>query len=103
MSFERLEKVVGYAGFAAMVAAYSFFGIITSIRVAGICLIVSGVLSVTKRAIPVGWEGQPPSFFMTGSVAVVAGVLIASLGATLVMFPSQVACFFWWKDLPFCH
>ena len=97
------EKIAGYVGLAVVVVADLFFGIIAAIRVAGICCMASGVFWMTMRSIPVGWEGQPPSFLMAGSAALAFGFAMLVGGAVLVVFSSEVACFLGWQDMSRCQ
>ena len=92
MSFERFEQIAGYIGFAAIVAASLLFGIVAGVRVAGLGCIVSGVIWAVRRSIPVGWEGRPPSYFVTGFLALIVGMAIVLLGIALMALPSPVAC-----------
>ena len=102
MSFERFEQIVGYIGFAAAIAAHFLFDIVASVRVVGLGCIVSGVIWVVRRSIPMGWEGQPPSFYVTAIPALVVGVAMAVLGVALVAFSSRTACSLGWQDAALC-
>jgi hypothetical protein len=92
MSLDRIEQIAGYIGFAAIVATSLLFGIVAGVRVAGLGCIVSGAIWAVRRSIPVGWEGRPPSYSITGFLALMVGMAMAGLGLALVAFPSQVAC-----------
>ena len=102
MSFERFEKIAGYIFFAAIIAAHFLFGIVVSVRVAGIGCIVTGTLWAIRRSIPMGWEGQPPSFYVTAVPALVVGVAMAVLGVALVVYSSRTACLLGWRDAALC-
>ena|SRR5882672_65994 len=102
MSLDRIERIAGYVGFAAIVAADLLFGIVAAVRLAGLGCMVTGVIWVVRRSIPVGWEGKPPSYFIAGFPALMVGMAIVLLGIALVAFSSQAACMFGWKNEAGC-
>ncbi|MGB4065079.1 MAG: hypothetical protein WBK19_14740 [Azonexus sp.] len=61
-------------------------------EVAGLILVVVGLHWVVKRNIPVGLEGRPPSFYLIGKWAVLAGLVAILAGLVLVFdLPKQIA------------
>jgi hypothetical protein len=92
MSLDRIERIAGYVCFAASIAALELFGTAAGVRMAGLGFIVGGVIWAVRREIPVGWEGRPPSYFVTGFLSLMVGMAMVLLGIALVALPSQVAC-----------
>jgi len=57
-------------------------------QIAGLLLLGVGVFWIVRRKVPVGVEGSPPSYFLTGRKAVIAGAVAIAIGiAFLVGLP----------------
>lgn len=60
-------------------------------QVAGVIIIIVGIVWCIKRTVPVGIEGRPPSFYVEGKWAIVLGALAIILGLFLVAdVPTQI-------------
>ena len=94
MSRKIIEMVVGTFFFVAFIGTDLLFGITAAVRVLGVACAVEGAICIIGRSIPVGFEGRPPSFFLVGAGAVIAGVVLVGLGVVLLLFPEQAGCFF---------
>jgi hypothetical protein len=93
---EGIEGVVGFAFFVAFVAAHFFFGITVAVRVMGVGCIVGGTLWAKRRSVPVGIEGEPPSFYIRGTGATLIGIALTILGLALLVFANEAACIVGW-------
>ena len=96
MPRKTFETVAGAAFFVAFIAAHFLLGISAAVRVAGAACVAAGLVWVVGRSVPVGVEDRPPSFFIRGAGAMVAGIAIAALGVTFLLFPRQTACILGW-------
>jgi hypothetical protein len=88
------ERVISLAAFVAIVMVFVFVGNVAGFRVAGVATAVSGLVTVKRGALPVGIEGRPPSFYLTGIWATVGGLAIVALGCALILFAPEVVCYF---------
>ena len=98
MSRSRYEQVIGALGFVAFVVAHQLFGVVAAVRVAGVLCLACGTLWVIRRTVPVGIEGQPPSFFLSGASGLLAGIAMLTLGIALLAFPSVAGCLLGWSE-----
>jgi hypothetical protein len=87
-----VPTIVEILGFVTVVAVGAVFGAIAFYRALGILGVLSGLFMAWSRNIPVGVEGQPPSFFLRGKAAIAVGLLIAVGCAALAWFAPQVTC-----------
>jgi hypothetical protein len=98
MSRESIEKVVGAFFFVAFICTHLLFGITDVVRVLGVACAVAGAVWIIGRSVPVGFEERPPSFFLRGAGALIAGVAMAGLGVALLLYPEQAACLLGWAS-----
>jgi hypothetical protein len=84
----------GLGSFAAIVAAFVLLGATAGIRMLGIVLFAQGIYFVLRRRIPYGWEGQEPSGYLTGWVAIGLGILSGAAGASAVVWPQVFVIMF---------
>jgi len=98
MSRDRYEQVIGVIGLVAFIVADQFFGAVAAVRVAGLLCLACGALWAIRRTVPVGIEGQPPSFFLSGALRLLAGITMLAIGIALLAFPSEAGCFLGWSE-----
>ncbi len=98
MSRDRFEQVIGVLGLVAFIVAHQLFGVVAAVRVAGLLCLACGALWVIRRSVPVGIKGQPPSFFLSGTLGLLAGIAMLVLGIALLAFPSVAGCFLGWSE-----
>ena len=78
-----------------VVIAISFiFGAVAFYRVLGILGVVHGLVMTWRRRIPVGFEGQTPSFYIEGIYAIIVGTIAVAGFAALAWFAPEMACHF---------
>ena len=70
------------------------FGAVAFYRVLGIVGAMHGLGMAWSRNIPVGIEDQEPSYYLTGSCAVIAGLLVTAACSALAWFAPEAACYF---------
>ena len=103
MSRETIEKVVGGFFFVAFIGTHLLFGITVAIRVLGVACIAAGAVWIIGRSVPVGIEGRPPSFFLRGAGALIAGIAMAALGVAFLLYSQQAACLLGWASGTECY
>ena len=98
----RSARFLGLAFLALAMATYFLLGVHALVRFAGVACALTGLYWVVTRRIPVGWEGQPPSFHVTGVLAVSLGVVMVVFGISLVYFAPVAACVLGWSESSAC-
>lgn len=99
MSSRRRHRTEWFAGaivFLAFIAAHFMFGTRAAVKVLGLACVVTGVLWIFRRAVPVGIEGRAPSFYLRGWAARLAGLAIAALGVGLLTYSALAVCLLGW-------
>jgi hypothetical protein len=76
----RIEWYVSTIFFIAFVCADLLLSAKAAVRVAGVVCMATGSLWIFRRSVPVGIEGRPPSYFLNGWIAILAGLAIAAVG-----------------------
>jgi hypothetical protein len=99
----RSETTVGLAFLVAFISAQFFYGISAAVKVLGIACLVTGVIWIVGRSIPVGIEGRPPSHFVRGLPATLAGMAVIVVGIALLCYSRQAACFLGWSGETDCR
>ena len=97
-----LERIAGALFFVGFIAAHLMFGSTAAVRVLGLACLVTGVVWGFGRSIPVGMEGRPPSFFLHGIGALLAGIAMVALGVALLLYSSQAVCMLGWAGEEQC-
>ena len=80
-------------GFAAIALTGIFFGAVAFYRVLGVFGCVWALLHLRRREIPVGLEGQPPSFHIRGPSAVAVSLILAVAFGAMAWFAPEVSCY----------
>jgi hypothetical protein len=52
----------------------------------GLLVIGVGVFWIVRRKVPVGVEGSPPSYYLTGRKALAAGLVAIAIGIAFMVF-----------------
>ena len=60
------------------------------LRLAGALLAITGAVWIRRREFGVGIEGEPPSFHIRGTPAVVAGSIVLIFGVACVIWPRLI-------------
>jgi hypothetical protein len=87
------ELAVGAAMVAAIAIAFSLDRL-WGWRLVGIAEAAFGAWIIVTRRVPYGIEGEPPVGYLTGGVAVGAGLVAVAIGAVFVFAPSSIDSFF---------
>jgi len=83
------ERIIGIVVFIIVVAAF-FYDRIFGWRALGMTEVAYGIWVIWTRRVSYGWEGRPPSGYITGSFAVVVGLLAIGLGAVFIVAPQVI-------------
>lgn len=105
MSSKKRYQIEWYAGavvFIAFIGAHLMFGAKVAVKVAGVACVATGILWMLRRAVPVGVEGRPPSFYLSGWAAVLAGLAITIVGVGLLAYSGLAACLLGWAPAGEC-
>ena len=98
----KLAPAVGTLAFIACVVA-SIAGHPSWVtRFVGISCVASGFAWMKSRSIPVGIEDKPPSFFITGTAALMLGLAMATLGLVIIVFAARATCLLGWAGEAAC-
>ena len=102
MTREFVEKIGGWALFAALVIVFLVFGPVALLRVLGVVLAAGGIYSFLQGSIPYGIEGRPPSGYISGTSARLVSLAILALGVLLVAAAPEAACITGWAQSGSC-
>ena len=80
-------------GFAAVALVGVFFGAVAFYRALGLVGAVWALVSMRTREIPVGVEGQPPSFHIRGPAAIAVSLVMTVAFGALAWFAPEVSCY----------
>lgn len=89
-----------YCLLAATIAAYAYYGPVAALRFIGLSSVLGGIRILRTRSIPYGWEGAPPSGFITGKSAVVFGLVSVLIGIGLMLNPVRTSCMLGFDEVP---
>jgi hypothetical protein len=102
MAASRNKSLIGLVFFAVATAVHFIFGVHALVRVIGLACALTGIYWVFVPRIPIGWEGQEPSFHLTGWLAVTEALLLFGIGCTLLFFAPAAACMLGWSESLAC-
>ena len=80
-------------GFVVIALIGTFFGAVVFYRVLGIAGAIWALGQIRSREIPVGVEGQPPSFHLRGASAIVVSLVLAAVFAAMAWFAPEFSCY----------
>lgn len=80
--------------FLVIIAISFIFGAMAFYRVLGILGVAHGLVMTWRRRVPVGFEGQTPSFYVEGIYAIILGIIAVAGFAALAWFAPEMACHF---------
>lgn len=86
-------RLIDLVAFCALAAIGLVWGAVMFYRGAGIVGALYCLAMACSRNIPVGIEGEPPSYYLRGRVAVAVGLLLTLACASLAWFAPEVACY----------
>jgi len=67
-----------------------FVSVKAGTRATGLFIMLMALVQHRQGRIPYGWEGQPPSGYLTGALAMVVCILIAAIGLAVAVWPEVV-------------
>ena len=99
---ENKQWFIGAAFFATAIAVHFLFGVNWLVRIIGTACLLTGLFWAFIQRIPVGWEGRAPSLYLTGAVAIIAGVIMGFIGLLMIFFAPVAACLIGWSASSSC-
>ena len=87
----------GLVAFAAVVSLFIFVSTKAGTRGMGVLMLVGSVMQQVRGRISYGWEGRPPSGYITGALATGLNLLFAALGLALAIWPEVAMGIFRWS------
>lgn len=82
-------RPLGLVSFIVVVALFAFVSDKAGMRGLGLTLLIGAALGQRKGRISYGWEGRPPSGYITGWLATALCVLLGLLGLGMVIWPAM--------------
>ena len=73
--------------FCVTVALFLFVSAKMGTRSLGLFIVLMALVQHRQGRIPYGWEGQPPSGYLTGPLAMLVNVLVAAIGLAVFVWP----------------
>lgn len=101
-NIDGMEGFVGWITFIALIGADLLISAKASIRVAGVACVVTGILWMFRRSVPVGIEDRQPSFYLKGWTAFFAGLFMAIVGVGFLAYSARIACVLGWAAVSEC-
>ena len=83
--------------FAIVALAFVLFSIETGTRVIGGVMIFGALWQQLKGRIPFGWEGQAPSGYFTGGIAIILNLAMAMFGLAIFIWPEVAMAVLGWS------
>jgi hypothetical protein len=80
-------SLLGFAAFLVIVSLFMFVSTKAGTRGVGVCVIVGALIQQISGRIEYGWEGRPPSGYITGWAAAVLNLVFGILGLAMVIWP----------------
>lgn len=68
----------------------------------GIACVATGLLWMLRWSVPVGIEARPPSFYVGGWGAFIAGLAILAIGVVLLAYSAVAVCVLGWGSPAEC-
>ena len=75
------------AGFVVVVALFQFVSPPAGMRGMGVCMIIAAVRQHQSGRIAYGWEGRPPTGYLTGGLAWFMNGLLVLAGIGMIAWP----------------
>jgi hypothetical protein len=91
-------SLAGLAAFLVPVVLFLFVSVRAGTRALGLVMTVGALTQQVKGRIPYGWEGRPPSGYITGWIATVLNLVFALAGLAIVVWPDVAMGIFGWSD-----
>ncbi len=86
-----MQNIWTFLGFIICIIVFIVFGEVAGFRVIGLLCIIQAVYALKTQSVPVGIEGRPASFYITGFPAIIYGILLGLVGTFFVLFPMVVS------------
>lgn len=90
--------LLGLVAFGAVVALFLFVSTKAGTRGMGVLMLLAALLQQVRGRIAYGWEGRPPSGYITGPLATGLNLLFAVIGVAMLIWPEVVSGIFGWSD-----
>lgn len=90
-------RIAGWVSFAVTAALFMFVSSRAGMRWLGVVMLVGAAVQIIQRRIAYGWEGRAPSGYITGTPAVLLGLLLGALGLAMLAKPDFMLVLFGWE------
>lgn len=98
-SGNRFLEGFGYVSLALTVAASLLVSDRAGVRVFGISLVIGALFHhLSGEGVPYGWEGRPPSGYITGWGAVAFDLVMGAIGLSAAIWPDVVLGILGWDQ-----
>jgi hypothetical protein len=98
----RMEWFAGAIVFIAFIGAHLLINASAAVKVAGGACVITGILWMFRRAVPLGVEGRAPSAYLGGWAAFLAGLAMVIIGGGLLAYSGLAACVLGWASAGEC-
>jgi hypothetical protein len=89
-------SVVGMLAFLAVVALFILVSAKAGTRAVGACMVAGALIQHREGRIAFGWEGQPPSGYITGWLARLLSLIFGALGLAVSIWPEVAMAILGW-------
>jgi hypothetical protein len=90
MSLER-PTLLSFLAFFSTILVFVFAGALWGWRAVGVVSLIGAIAAWREGRVGVGWDGEEPSFYLTGRAAQTAVMFGVLLSLFLIFFPHVLA------------
>ena len=91
------KRVIGFVVSIVFIAAWFYvdhhYGRIDAFRVFGAAFVITSIVFIFLKEIPVGIRGRPPSFHIKGWKKIFVIAPGICLGMAILIYPNEMACY----------
>jgi hypothetical protein len=89
-------SLIGLAAFIAIVLLFQFVSTKAGTRAMGVSMLAGAVVQQFRGRIEYGWRGMPAAGYITGALATLLNLLLATVGLAIVVWPEVAMGIFGW-------
>lgn len=91
-------SLIELGAFLVVVALFLFVSTKAGTRAVGTCMLASALVQQWKGEIAYGWEGRPPSGYITGWPATLLNLILGLLGIAVIIWPEVAMSILEWIE-----